>query len=441
MWKGTGGEPTGSATSHGDRCGARTPQRGIIGARMLSHVLYVAPFFSANILQCLEALCSLPGVRVGVIAHEPADRLPERYRRAVDGHYQISDCLDADQLTTAARAFQREWGRIDRLLGFLEQMQVPLAVARDRVGIPGMGQAVARNFREKNRMKQVLRAAGLPVAPQALLGSAADARRFIAEVGYPIVVKPPAGLGSQATMRVTDDESLEAALATLFVTPSNPAQAEAFVRGEEHTFETVTIHGNPVWHSSSYYLPGPLEVLENPWMQYCVLLPREQLQQHAAAFRRINVAALDALGIETGLSHMEWFLQSNGSLVISEVGARPPGVHLMPMMGMAHEVDMWAKWVELMVFDRFDIPERRWACGAAFFRGQGRGQFVTAVEGLDAAQEQAGKWVVESKLPRVGQARGPGYEGEGYALVKAPTTAQAIEALRGLVTNVRVVMG
>ena len=113
----------------------------------------------------------------------------------------------------------------------------------------------------------------------------------------------------------------------------------------------------------------------------------------------------------------------------------------MPMMGMAHEVDMWAKWVELMVFNRFDVPERRWACGAAFFRGQGRGQFVTAVEGLDAAQERAGKWVVDSRLPKVGQSRGPGYEGEGYALVKAPTTAQAIEALRGLVTNVRVVMG
>jgi hypothetical protein len=51
-----------------------------------------------------------------------------------------------------------------------------------------------------------------------------------------------------------------------------------------------------------------------------------------------------ALGIETGMSHMEWFLRADGSPIVSEVGARPPGVHLMPMMGMAHEVDMWAKW-------------------------------------------------------------------------------------------------
>lgn len=408
---------------------------------MSSHVLYVAPFFSANILQCLDALCALPGLRVGLITHEPSARIPERYKRAVAGHYQVSDCLDADQLSAASLAFKRDWGRVDRLIGFLEQMQVPVAIARDRVGIPGMGEAVARNFREKPRMKHVLRSAGLPVAPQALLGSAEDARRFISQVGYPIVLKPPAGLGSQATMRVVDDESLEAALAVLFVTPSNPAQAEAFVRGEEHTFETVTIRGQPVWHSSSYYLPGPLEVLENPWMQYCVMLPREQLQPHAAAFRRINVAALQALGIETGLSHMEWFLRSDGSPVISEVGARPPGVHLMPLMSLAHDVDMWAKWAELMVMERFEMPERSYACGAAFFRGQGPGQVVRAVEGVEAAQEQVGRYVVESRLPRVGQPRGPGYEGEGYALVRAPSTAQVVEALRGLVTNVRVVMG
>src|SRR6266545_3291726 len=152
------------------------------------HVVYVAPFATANILRCLDALVALPGVRVGVVTQEPEMRLPAAYRGRIAGHYQVDDCLAADDLTRAARAFQKEWGRVDRILGFLEQMQLPLAVARDRLGIPGMNEAVARNFREKNRMKQVLRQAGLPVAPQALLNSAEDARRFVGQVGYPIVV-------------------------------------------------------------------------------------------------------------------------------------------------------------------------------------------------------------------------------------------------------------
>lgn len=408
---------------------------------MPPNVVYVAPYFTANILRCLDALVALPGVRAGVISQEAEERLPEKYRGKLAGHYQVKDSLDADDLTAAGRAFQKQWGGVDRLLGFLEQMQLPLAIARDRLGVPGMGEAVARNFREKNRMKQVLRDAGLPVAPQAILSSADDARRFVKEVGYPVVLKPPAGLGARGTVRVGDDTELAAALDELVVTPSNPAQAEAFVRGEEHTFETVMIGGDPVWHSSTYYLPGPLHVLENPWMQYCVLLPRETLQPHAEKFRPINVAALRALGLETGLSHMEWFLTGDGSPVVSEVGARPPGVHIMPMMGMAHEVDMWAKWVELMVLDRFEIPERRWALGAAFFRGQGPGSVVTAIEGVDAADAQAGRFVVESRLPHVGQSRASGYEGEGYAIVRAPTTDEAIAALRALVTHIRVVLG
>ncbi len=408
---------------------------------MSRHVLYVAPYFTANISRCLDALCNLEGVTTGVISVEPEARLPERFRGRLAGHYQVADCLDAEQLVAAGRAFQKHWGKVDRLLGFLEQMQHPIAVARDRLGIEGMGEATALNFREKNRMKQVLRDAGLPVARQALLRSAEDARRFVGEVGYPIVIKPPAGLGARGTMRVGDDDELWAALGALVVTPSNPAQAEAFVSGEEHTFETVTIGGKAVWHSSSYYLPGPLQVLESSWMQYCVLLPREQLQPHAEAFRPTNVAALRALGIETGLSHMEWFLREDGSATISEVGARPPGVHLMPMMGLAHEVDLWARWVELMVFDRWDVPERKWALGAAFFRGQGAGTEVRAVEGVAQAQERSGKYIVESKLPRVGQARAQGYEGEGYAIVKAATTPEVVEALRGLVTSIRVVLG
>ena len=103
-----------------------------MAARMSSHVLFVAPYFSANILHSLDALCSLPDVRVGVITQEPKDRLHERHRGRIAGHYQIGDCLDAEQLTAATRAFQGQWGRIDRLLGFLEQMQLPLAIARAR---------------------------------------------------------------------------------------------------------------------------------------------------------------------------------------------------------------------------------------------------------------------------------------------------------------------
>lgn len=407
----------------------------------MPNVLLVVPFFSPNNNRVLAAFAGLEDTRLGVVSHDPEERLPAELRAHVAGHFQVRNSLDPAELTEAGRFFQRRWGRVDRLIGHLEQMQVPLGQARDALGVPGMGEAVARNFREKNQMKQVLREAGLPVARQALLRSAEDARRFVGEVGYPVVLKPPAGLGSKATFRVRDDEELLAALEQVMPTPGSPVQAEEFVTGEEFTCETVSIGGQAVWSSSSFYLPGPLQVLENPWMQYCVLLPRVRLMPHVEAFLPTNQRALAALGMDTGLSHMEWFLRPDGQALVSEVGARPPGVHLMPIMGLAHGVDMYQKWAELLVHGRFEVPERQYAVGVAFFRGQGRGRVVREVLGVEEAQAAVGSWVVEARLPRPGQAAADGYEGEGYAIVRHPETRGALDALKGLITRVQVVLG
>jgi hypothetical protein len=229
-------------------------------------------------------------------------------------------------------------------------------------------------------------------------------------------------------------------------TAQAPLQAEQFVRAREHTCETVSIHGKPVWQSGTRYFPTPLEALETPWMQYCVLLPREP-EPTWTRFAPVNHAALEALfGKDpqvtgTALTHMEWFLLDDGSMLVSEVGARPPGVQIMPLMGLAHEADLVAAWAELIAFDRFTPLVRRWAAGAAFFRGQGSGQRVVAVAGLEAAIEQAGPALVELRSPKVGQPRNSGYEGEGWATVKHATTEGAKQALLALIQNVQVRYG
>lgn len=403
------------------------------------HVVFVAPYFVGTTLHCLQLLSRMPDVSLGVITQEPAERVPGQVQ--LEGHYQVRDCLDAQQLIAAGRHFQRQWGRVDRLLGFLEQMQIPNGDARDALGIEGMGAEVARNFRDKNRMKGILQEAGLPVARQRRIEGAEDALTFVEEVGYPIVLKPLAGLGSKSTLRATSREDLYAALGQLLPSPSNPLQAEEFIRGSEHTFEAVTVGGRTVWQSTSYYLPGPLEVLETPWMQYCVLLPREQMPPHALPFGPLNTAALAALGMQDGLSHMEWFLRADGRPVISEVGARPPGVHLMPMMGEAHGVEMWSKWLRLMIDQTFSMPARSHAVGVAFLRAQGPGRAVAAVAGVEAVQERIGPLVVAAELPRPGQPRSSHYEGEGWIMVKHTETPRVVEALRAAITGIRVAAG
>jgi phosphoribosylaminoimidazole carboxylase (NCAIR synthetase) len=408
------------------------------------HVVFIAPRFLENTNRYVAAFARLDGVRLSVISQDPETAIPPPLRPRVAGHYAVANVLDATQLAAATRALGRAVGPVGRLAGALEELQLPMAEVRDALGIEGMGVEVARNFRDKDRMKAVLRAAGVPVARSLLATSVDEVRGFVAEVGYPVIVKPQAGLGARATFRLEGADDVDA----LARQPARTLQVEEFVRAREHTCETVTVRGVPVWRSGTRYFPGPLEVLETPWIQYCVLLPREDDDATWTAFHPINAAALASLfgpaaptAAGTALTHMEWFLRPDGSALVNEVGARPPGVHIMPLMGLAHETDLIADWAELIAFDRFTPRPRRHAAGAAFFRGQGTGARVAAVAGVEEAVAAAGAALVELRAPKVGQRRATGYEGEGFAVVKDDSTEGVKQALRALIQTVQVRYG
>lgn len=411
------------------------------------HVVLVAPHFLSNTLRYVRAFIDLDGVETSLVSESPESALPMSIRERLAGHYRVPSCLDGRQLAGALKAISRAIRPVDRLAGALEQLQMPLAAARDALDIPGMRTETARNFRDKDRMKEVLRAAGLPVAKSWLADSEHDLREAIARLGYPAIVKPQAGLGARATRRVESAADLDALIAAgEGPRPGAPVQVEEFVRAREHTCETVSVLGKPVWRSGTRYFPSPLEVLENPWMQYCVLLPAEADDPTFTSFHDTNAAALDALGAGprsewSGLTHMEWFLREDGSRLVSEVGARPPGVQIMPLMSLTHDVDMIASWARLVACDEFEPPTRKRAAGAAFFRGQGSGDRIVRIHGEAAAREQAGDALVEISLPALGTRRAEGYEGEGHALVRHATTEGAKEALKALVSNIRLELG
>jgi len=219
-----------------------------------------------------------------------------------------------------------------------------------------------------------------------------------------------------------------------------PLLLEEFVTGDEYSFDTVSVRGEPVWHSITRYFPGPLDVMRNPWIQWCVLLPREVDHPGFDDMKHVAYRSLQALGMGTGLCHMEWFRRKDGTVAVSEVGARPPGAQITNLIAHAHDFDVWTAWAKLMVFDTFDPPERRYAAGIAFLRGQGSGR-VIRIHGLDQAQKEMGHLVVEVKLPREGQAPASGYEGEGFVILRHPETAVVERALQRVVSLVRVELG
>lgn len=404
-------------------------------------VVFVAPFFAETTMRFVKAAAGLSGARVGLVSQEPADRLPAELREKLGAYWRVEDALDPDSIETAVRGIAGQLGEtVQRLIGALEELQQPLAEVRHRLGIPGMDREAAWNFRDKSRMKDVFEAAGIPCARHGVASSIEETHSEARRIGFPLVLKPPAGAGARNTLRVADERALEEYLRLMPPDRQRPVLLEEFIVGEEHSFDAVCIGGRPVWHSLTHYRPGPLEVIENPWIQWTVLLPREVDHPRYDDIRSVAARALGALGMGTGLTHMEWFRRSDGSLAISEVAARPPGAQFTTLISYAHDIDFYRAWARLMVFDEFDPPPRRFASGLAFLRGAGSGR-VRAIRGLERAQREMGELVVEARLPQRGQAAAGGYEGEGFVVLRHPETAVVARALTRLVEIVRVELG
>lgn len=407
----------------------------------MPRVVFVAPFAADTTLRFTRCAAELPGVELGLVTQEPIEKFPPELRRRLKAFRRVDDAMVSAQLLAATQSLAEEWGhKPDRIIGVLEQLQVPLAEVRERLQIRGMDATEARNFRDKSRMKDVLRANGLPCAMHRLCATTAEALEFGTRAGYPLVVKPPAGAGARNTFRVDDATQLSGYLKSSPPSEAAPILLEEFITGEEFSFDTVTLHGRHLFHSINVYAPSPLEVLQSPWIQWCVMLPRRIDTPEFAPIFDAGPRALDVLGMHTGVTHMEWFRRPDGRIAISEVAARPPGAQFSSLISYAHDFDLYTAWARLLVFEDFVVPERKFACGAAYLRGQGQGKVLDIV-GLETVKRELGELVIEAKLPQIGQTPTGTYEGEGFIIVRHPETAVVEAALKKIVNTLRVRLG
>ena len=404
---------------------------------MPRNVVFVAPFPIETTMRFVRATAKLPDVRLLGVVHTPPDpNSPDG--RLYHDVVRVTEPLNVQDVIDGVEVLKRRHGQPYRVIGILEALMVQMAEARERHGVAGTPKRTAELFREKARMKDALRAAGLPVARHKLIGSPDDARAFAAQVGFPMVLKPPAGMGAKATFRVASEDALLRAVAGMAVSPSSPVLAEEFLRGREFSFETVTIGGKPRVWSASQYLPPCLEAVENPWIQWVCLLPRELDEPVYEEARKMGFAAIKALGLDDGFTHMEWFQRADGSLAIGEIAQRPPGANISLMTGVAHGIDPYRAWARAVVDGELDAPwERKRAVGCAFLRGMGQGR-VARVTGVRQIQDALGNLVVEAKLPTIGATKADGYEGDGFVVVAHEKTDVVRAALKTIIETVKV---
>jgi biotin carboxylase len=392
----------------------------------MRNVLFITPFPSQT-MEYASAAASLDEVRMLGIAQEaPLGRDAELFGDVVT----VDNTDDPAQLIAAARVLESRHGRVHRVLGIRESLQVPIGEVRRALGVRGPGPETAELFRNKARMKDELRRHGLPCARHRLLRSWSDAEAVIAEIGLPVVVKPLAGNNCAGVWRARTIDELRHALSALHASPENPALAEEMLVGREFSFDAITIDGQVRFHSLSQYSPTTLEAMETPGGQWVVVLPRNISGTEWSDAIDLGIRVIAALGLDTGVTHMEWFRRDDGSLAVSEIAGRPAAGNHMPLIGWAYDIDLDRAWARALVDDAFDGPyDRCYAVGCAYLRGVGRGR-VQRVTGVDRVRELVGPLIVEARLPELGAPSVEHYDGDVSISVRHPDTDVVLAAMK-----------
>lgn len=363
------------------------------------NVIFLEPGFPSNQREFVRALAAI-GVNVYGIGDRPAEWLDDELKSWMVNYQQIESITDEVALEWAVRQAQgMVW--IDRLEAVVEAHVMPAAHVRERTGIPGTSSRTAYLCRDKVAMKEVLRKAGVPTAESAGLASANDVRDFARSIGLPIIIKPRDGAGAAGTFKASDEEELETAIRLSGVADGASAAVEEFVEGHEGFYDTLAVQGGVGHEFISHYYPNVLEAMRSRWLSPQIVSTNNLDAPGYSEVREMGQRVIDALGIHTSATHMEWFFGPKG-LRFSEVGCRPPGVGQWDSYCAGNEFDLYREWAMAVCHHRTDqAPSRKYACGIIAIRPD-RDGYVAGYEGREKIFERYADLVVGQHFPEHG---------------------------------------
>ena len=364
------------------------------------NIVMISPGYPAEMAFFTRALAAVGATVIGV-GDQPPSALPVAARDAL-AHYEHVTLTDEGAMLGALHGLARHVS-IDQVECLWEPYMILAARIRESFGVPGMTVEQTVPFRDKERMKQAIDAAGIRTPWHVSATTVADVWEAAEQVGYPLIVKPIAGAGSADTYRVDSAEELGDVLPLLRHVPE--VSVEEFIDGEEFTYDTVCAGGSILFENVMWYRPRPLQMKMHEWISPASITLRDLTVSDLQGGRQMGAEVLAALDFRSGFTHMEWYRKSDGEAVFGEIGGRPPGARAVDLMNYATDGDMYVAWAEAVVHGQLSQPlERRYNSGCVFKRAKGVGR-ITHVEGLDTLLAEYGEHVVLVDLLPVGAQR------------------------------------
>src|SRR4051794_22509365 len=396
-------------------------------------VVFVEPSFPRNQREFVRALASV-GAEVIGIGESPQEALDDELRGWMRHYHQVPNVTDVAAMTDAVRWVQdRAW--VDRLESTIEAHILSVAQVREACTIPGTSVRTAYLCRDKPSMKDALRVAGVPTAASTAADNADQVRQFAKAVGFPLILKPRSGAGAADTTRVDNDDQLAQVLASFGAKGVDSIAVEEFVEGHEGFYDTLSIDGGAAADFVCHYFPNVLEAMRTRWISpQFISTNRVESVGDYHQLRELGQRVVEALGIGTSATHMEWFFGPKG-LKFSEIGCRPPGVGAWDLYSAANDLDIYRQWADSIVHGQvWGRPSRQYSAGIVALRPERDGT-ISGYSGVDEIQARHGQWVLDVHLPPPGTPTQPetaGYMANAYVRMRHPD----FDTLRGMLDDV-----
>jgi biotin carboxylase len=293
--------------------------------------------FPPDRLAALAATCRVSVLTMPAFAH--------RYT-GIETVQLVDSLYDLGQVQRAAAEVYRGPG-LDHVLGPAERSVPATGLIRSCYGLPGYGFDTALVFSDKHRMKQALRAGGLPVTDWITVPTVhqvPDAVRALG--GGRVVVKPVFGGGGQNTFVLDTEldaaELARSAAARGLRSAGCPVVVERFVpMSAEYHCDAVVHDGQVRFAAVCRYLDPMLEQVGTMSGAICV-----HGSPIDAAIQDLHRRTVAALGLTSGVTHLEVF-ETDAGLLVGEIACRPGGSGIPELVRLQHGVDLWQAFIDL----------------------------------------------------------------------------------------------
>ncbi|MGA5704558.1 ATP-grasp domain-containing protein [Peterkaempfera bronchialis] len=321
-------------------------------------LLVIGSGYRAYRSYCLESAATRHPV-VLVDSTEPTWQLPHIR------DYEVADIRDLAAVRAAVgRLADRH--TIAGVLTWDEYSLLTTAHIATDLALPGQSTATAAACRNKAAARAVWAAEGVPSAQSIRVTSLVTAGTAARRIGYPVVLKPAAHAASIGVIKVERPEDLAAAFAYASSRATGQGKegsgilVEEYLDGPEISVECVTVHGITTPVAVTRKELGPEPQFEE--VGHVVSADDPLLAQAGP----IAAAALDALGVSSGISHVEMRLTSDGPRLI-EVNARIGGDLIGHLVHLATGIDLVAAAADIALGREPDLtPTRNRAAGIRF---------------------------------------------------------------------------